>query len=139
MPLRVIDGDSGEPIHSWELDDRAWELLAERNRQRRHLSMPCCHAHVVLRRSIHGTQHFVHKKRGPCTTAPESAEHIELKLIVARTAQQCGWTAATEVSGQSPNGEQWVADVLLSKGKARIAVEVQLSPQTDEELSLIHI
>lgn len=50
-----------------------------------------------------------------------------------RIARTFGWNAATEVTGKTPEGEEWRADVLATKGTKRIAFEVQWSAQTDAE------
>ncbi|HEV7165033.1 MAG TPA: hypothetical protein VGO35_06555 [Gammaproteobacteria bacterium] len=41
--------------------------------------------------------------------------------------------AETEVSGQSPTGEEWIADVLCTREGTKVAFEVQLSSQTRAE------
>lgn len=56
-----------------------------------------------------------------------SAEHIYLKSIIAKAAINAGWSVITEFRGQSKEGERWIADVYCEKGKARVALEVQLS------------
>ena len=95
--------------------------------------MPCCDASVVMRISTRGLKFFAHKSRGPCQSAPETEEHLGLKTLAAQAAQRAGWTCSTEASGSSPSGETWTADVLAHKGEAKVAVEIQWSPQTNEE------
>lgn len=127
MPLRCLDGAAS--IHAFDLSAEAWAILAEDNRARRHLQMPCCAAPVTLKKSRLGTQFFAHKAVGECTTAPESEEHLKLKQIAVEVARAHGWEAHTEVA----EGALWRADVLATKGGARVAVEIQWSSQTDEE------
>lgn len=130
MPLRCKD-DFGQNIHSFELDEAQWDALRRANTQQRHLRMPCCGEGVVLKTSKLGTRFFAHQRKGDCTTRPESAEHLMLKSIVASTIAQCGWAVATEVRGQTEDGQEWIADVLATRGKAMVAVEIQWSRQSD--------
>ena len=132
MPLRCLSPDNAS-IHAFELPEDRWVELAADNRKRRHLRMPCCNAQVSLRRSRRGTQFFAHKAVGSCTTAPESETHLVLKKIAVEAARAAGWSADTEVRGQTPDGEPWIADVFAEKNGKRIAVEIQWSPQTAEE------
>lgn len=127
MPLRCLDGAAS--IHAFDLSSETWAALTEENRVRRHLQMPCCAAPVTLKKSRLGTQFFAHKKVGECTTAPESEEHLKLKQLAVEVARAHGWEANTEVA----EGVLWRADVLATKGTARVAIEIQWSPQTDEE------
>lgn len=133
MPLRCLEPESKTSILAFDLSPDAWRALEVENRRRRHLRLPCCSAEVVLRRSRLGTRFFAHKAIGACTTAPETEEHLRLKRMAVEAARAAGWAAETEVAGRTPEGELWRADVLASKGEARIAIEVQWSPQTDEE------
>lgn len=95
--------------------------------------MPCCGVEAIPKTSTRGNYFFAHARRGECTTAPESSEHIYCKTLIARAALDSGWIVTTERPGVSPSGEEWVADVFCEKGTAKLAFEVQLSPQTDEE------
>lgn len=95
--------------------------------------MPCCQVPAVPKTSPLGNFFFAHARRGECKTAPESAEHIFCKALIARAAQNAGWEVTTERQGVSPAGEVWVADVFCEKGSAQLALEVQLSQQPLEE------
>lgn len=127
MPLRCLDGETA--IHAFDLSADAWKALAEDNRKRRHLRMPCCQALVTLNRSRLGTQFFRHKAVGACTTAPETEAHLRLKRLAVEVARAHGWQAWTEVA----SGTAWRADVLATKGDERVAIEIQWSQQSDEE------
>lgn len=132
MPLRCVD-DKGVSFQSHMLDEQQWAALKAAHAQRRHLRMPCCLEVAILKTSPLGTHFFAHQRRGDCASKPESAEHLMLKSLVAQAIAQCGWTVATEVRGKTDEGEEWIADVLASRGKARVAVEIQLSRQTDSD------
>jgi hypothetical protein len=131
MPLRCVDADR-KSIHSFKMSEWEWEALRQSNAQFRHLSMPCCGRGVVLKKSERGTRFFAHKVKGTCTSASESAEHLEIKLQVCEALIESGWDAETEVRGESREGELWVADVMASRGRARFAIEVQWSRQSDK-------
>lgn len=133
MPLRCADPIADRSIHAFDLSADEWRRLERKNRETRHLRMPCCSSLVVLKRSNHGTQFFAHKARGTCTTAPESEAHLQLKRMAVDAARANGWKADTEVAGASPSGAPWKADVLATKGKHKVAVEIQWSGQTNDE------
>ena len=132
MPLRCLD-DVGRSVLAWALSDEAWRELRQANRQRQHLRMPCCDAQVVLRTSTHGLRFFAHKARSGCDWAPESMPHLLAKLAIAKAASAQGWEVSTEYRDRTPEGEVWVADVFAQRGEARLAFEVQWSPQSLEE------
>lgn len=132
MPLRCLD-ESGHDIHAFQLDAERWAALKTANSQRKHLRMPCCDNAVVLKTSKLGTFFFAHQRRGPCTTKPETEDHLTLKTLVCQALTKAGWDVSTEVRGQTPDGQVWVADVMASRGAARFAVEIQWSRQSDEE------
>ncbi|WP_068827157.1 competence protein CoiA [Pseudomonas sp. BMS12] len=131
MPLRCID-ENRKSIHSFKMSEWEWEALRQSNAQFQHLSMPCCGRGVVLKKSERGTRFFAHKVRGTCTSASESAEHLEIKQQVCEALIENGWVAETEVRGESREGEEWVADVMASRGQSRFAIEVQWSRQSDK-------
>ena len=132
MPLRCVD-EHGRTIEAPDCSEEEWESLRERARKERNLHMPCCPARAVLKTSKLGTRFFAHKARGACNWKPETAVHLHLKALALRAARQAGWEAQTEVTGHTPEGEKWTADVFAWKGDVKVAVEVQWSGQTDEE------
>lgn len=133
MPLRCLDPTTNESIHAFDLLEEEWQALRLRNRNGRHLRMPCCSSQVVLKKSRRGTQFFSHKAVDSCSTAPETEAHLRLKQMAVSAARANGWNATTEVVGATPAGEQWKADVLAWKNDAKVAVEIQWSSQTNEE------
>jgi hypothetical protein len=130
MPLRAT-GDAGD-IHAFALQTDQWAAL-KGNYKALNLRMPCCQVAAVPKTSTLGNFFFAHARRGECKTAPESAEHIYCKTLIAQAAAAVGWTVTTERVGVSPNGDDWVADVFCEKGSAKLALEVQMSPQLHEE------
>jgi competence protein CoiA len=132
MALRCLD-DDGCSIQAFDLSPDDWRDLKRRNREADTLRMPCCASRVILKCSHKGTQFFAHASAGECTTAPETEVHLRLKQIAVEVARSRGWNAETEVTGATPTGERWQADVLASKGDHKVAVEVQWSGQTNDE------
>jgi competence protein CoiA len=88
---------------------------------------------VSLRRSRLGKPFFAHRAVGACSSGLETEAHRFLKQMVVEVARERGWQAQTEVSGEAPCGGSWRADVLASRGAARVAVEIQWSPQTSDD------
>lgn len=131
MPLRARRGDAD--VYAFDCDLIAWEYV-KRTYKTADLRMPCCDSLAIPKTSKLGNFFFSHARRGECTTAPESAEHVFLKTLVAKAAVKAGWTVTTEKAGTSPHGADWVADVLCVNGRATIALEIQLSYQTVQEL-----
>ncbi|MDP1686106.1 hypothetical protein [Hydrogenophaga sp.] len=109
------------------------ELKASHRAKALDLWMPCCKVPAIPKTSPRGTFFFAHARRGECTTADESQEHLYCKSLIAKAALDAGWSVTTERPGMSPQGEEWVADVFCEKGAAKLAFEVQMSPQTDAE------
>lgn len=130
MPLRAV-GDAGN-VQAFEFDATSWATLKQGYRALG-LRIPCCGSPAIPKTSKLGNFFFAHERRGECTTAPESPEHLYCKGLIARGAQSAGWTVTTERPGATPEGEDWIADVFCEKGAAKIVIEVQMSPQTDEE------
>jgi hypothetical protein len=114
------------------MDAKQWASLKASHRGL-NLRMPCCAITAIPKTSSRGTYFFAHKRRGECATADESPEHLYCKSLVAKAALDAGWMVTTERPGVSPAGEEWVADVFCEKGGAKVALEVQMSPQSDDE------
>jgi hypothetical protein len=130
MPLSCMRGP--DVLYSFELDDGAWTAIRADYRNV-HLSMRCCTSAAVPKVSSLGTRFFAHKSRTDCQTAPESPEHLKAKFTIAESARAMGWEAFAEAPGTDPAGDSWIADVLCTRGKIKIAFEVQLATQSIEE------
>lgn len=131
MPLSCKSGDNA--ICSIDYDGPRWDELRALNAAEDRLRLDCCGSRVTLKTSKLGTRFFAHKQRGDCTSAAETAEHLFVKACIAQAIACTGWDVATELRGSAPDGSLWVADVMASRGKHRIAFEAQWSPQTREE------
>lgn len=96
------------------------------------LYMKCCGAPAIPKTSKLNTQFFAHKSDA-CGEGYESAEHLLCKELVVKGARKAGWDASPEEPGQDVQGNRWIADVLCSKDRQKIAIEVQLASQTFAE------
>ena len=132
IPLRCLD-DAGRSLDASTLTAAEWTALTATNRQVRHLRTLCCGSPLVLKTSRLGTRFFAHLALGGCASGDESPEHLHLKALAIAAARAAGWTAEAEVAGTTPGGEPWRADVLATRGRHRVAVEVQWSGQADDE------
>ena len=126
-PLKcLLDGTT---LLSFTMGEDEWAQL-KASHSSRELVMPCCGIRAIPKVSKLGTRFFAHKPGANCGSEGESAQHLRAKWIIARAALAAGWSAETEVAGVSPTGEQWIADVLCTRGNAKVAFEVQLSRQS---------
>lgn len=128
MPLRaLIDGKETISIN---LTDAEWvKLKNEVKSKNLAIQLPCCKQSGFLRTSSRGLRHFVHAKGGtPCDWESETPQHLKSKVEIAKACKDSGWIAIPEYS----EGD-WRADILATKGRARIAFEVQWSAQTKED------
>lgn len=94
-----------------------------------------CGQPAIPKTSRLGLQFFAHTSGAECplhTTGPETPEHLEVKAAVARAARSLGWEAAMEFPAAD---RSWIADVMVTHGERRIAVEVQWSRQPAEEFA----
>lgn len=130
MPLRCLQNESN--LLAFELSKDEWKDLRELNVRKRHLRMFCCDSEIVLKTSRLGTQFFAHFHKGNCNSANETAEHLLAKTKTAESVKRAGWSVTTEFRGCTPDREDWVADVFATKGKVKIAFEIQWSCQDEE-------
>lgn len=125
MPLRarVADREVIAPL----LEDADYARLRDELRRRHQVAqLPCCDGEAFLRTSKLGTRHFVHRADRDCSGTGETLAHLWLKAEIVSGCESVGWSAQTEASGDG-----WRADVLASRGDARVAFEVQWSAQDE--------
>lgn len=132
MPLRAFD-DADRSVDASLLSSAEWAALTATNRAVRQLRTMCCGSRVALKTSRLGTRFFAHLALGGCASGDEGPEHLHLKALAIVAARAAGWEAQAEVTGATPGGEAWRADVLATRGRHRVAVEVQWSGQADDE------
>ena len=119
-----------QTIYGFQYDLKDWITLKENKESV--FEMTCCGNQAILKTSKLGTQFFAHKvkpKTSDCSTGGESAEHIHIKYLVMKELDKNGWAVEVEKRGATPDGEDWIADIYAEKGKVKIAIEVQWSPQ----------
>jgi competence protein CoiA len=131
MPLSCQSGT--DSILATAYDAAGWESLRALNAEEDRLRLRCCNSRVTLKTSKLGTRFFAHKQRSECTSAAETAEHLFVKACVAQAISGTDWSASTEVRGSAPDGSEWVADVMATRGSRRVAFEVQWSSQSQVE------
>lgn len=131
MPLKCLHHQN--PIFAFDYDEAGWDQLKASHRAEPCLTMACCGAKAILKVSKLGTRFFAHHAIGYCSSATETEEHLLAKTLVCQAARAAGWSADTEVRGQTPAGEEWIADVLATKGHAKVAIEIQWSRQGTAE------
>ena len=120
-----------EKIYSFVYSLKDWIVLKEDKGSS--FNMACCGNQAILKTSKLGTQFFAHKvkpKDSNCLTGGETAEHMHIKYLVMKELDRNNWDVEVEKRGVTPSGEQWIADIYAEKGKVKIAIEVQWSPQT---------
>jgi hypothetical protein len=130
MPLSCMRGP--DVLYSFELDDGAWAAIRADYRNM-HLSLRCCTSAAIPKVSSLGTRFFTHKSRTDCQTALEFPEHLRAKFIIAESARAAGWEAFAEAAGADPDGNPWTADILCTRGRIKVAFEVQLAALSTEE------
>ena len=134
MPLKCKK-QTGETLFAFSYNAEGWQKLAGLNRRERNLVMPCCDRAAVLKTSHLGTRFFAHARKDGSTCPRESESHLLAKSLIAKAVVETGWQADTEAT-LKPYG--LIADVLATKGKQRIAFEVQLSRQKRDDTKSRH-
>jgi len=126
MPLSAYH--LGDRLESWRLSSDEWSEL-KRSYRETGLTMACGEL-AVPKTSTRGTRFFSHKSGAHCQLhegGPESREHIAAKIAVAEAARAIGWDATVEFPAPD---RSWIADVLVSSGARRIAIEIQWASQS---------
>lgn len=135
MPLKCLNDHN--IIYAFNYNDDAWEALRAANKSTKSLRTACCGTEVTLKTSHLGTKYFAHARKGPCVTAPMTAEHLLAQAHIIEGTQAAGWLPEPEanppINEITPTGREWQADVLATNGRAKIAFEVQWSKQTPKE------
>ncbi|WP_354263810.1 competence protein CoiA family protein [Arthrobacter sp. OAP107] len=113
------------------MTDEEWEDLRRRCKAGEPLTMSCGQPGKP-RVSKNGLKHFYHHAKANCSLHPggESADHLEMKSLVAAAAREAGWDAIIE---QPAHDRSWIADVMVSKGGEKRALEIQFSRQDADE------
>lgn len=123
----------GAELSALEISADQWQSVRETYRDRM-LTMTCGER-AIPKVSSRGLKYFAHHHpKSGCDlheTGPETVEHHMAKAVLANAARQAGWNAEVEVV--SPTRD-WIADVMISRGEKRIALEVQWSPQRTEDI-----
>lgn len=127
MPLKALV--NGKYMIGPLMSDDEWSALRESVKKgHSNIIIHCCNKPSHQRISKLNTKHFVHDRNAECNWEPESLEHLKIKSDIVQICADLGWAVDVEVEGDS-----WIADVLTTDGKRKIAFEVQMSNQTYEE------
>lgn len=126
MPLFATLND--KIIYGFSFNDQTWKDLQDEP-----VKMSCCGTKAILKKSHRDTRFFAHHTRGDCTYVGESHEHMYVKSLIAKAALHLGWHVELEQLGQTPDGEEWIADVYCTKENTILVWEVQFSEQTNDE------
>lgn len=120
---------TGEMIEAFSVTDTVWDALCKLPRGS--MTMPRTNWPATAKTSIKGLRFFSHYPGFPGgLPKPESYAHTRLKIDVVRLLRSMGFKANIEVPGVSPDGEEWIADVLAENcDGSRTAFEIQLSSQ----------
>lgn len=133
MPLTAtLDGVV--PLDSTRIKEDAWVELHD-VRPRRDLRCRACGAPMHAKVSSAGLRFFAHDRQvAGCPSLGETAEHRQLKQMLAELIRDLGCTADIEATPTEDDEGGWRADVLgTSPAGTRVAFEVQLAAMTLEE------
>jgi len=125
MPLLAYT-QSGEPLIAPLMSDDEWEQL--KSERERDAWMPGSCRRAIPKVSRLGTRFFAHPPGHAAEGSRESDLHLYLKAQCLIGARKAGWDALPEQPGQTPDGQDWRADILCRRrGQPwSIAVEAQV-------------
>lgn len=132
MPLTAICKATGNLVESFSVSDAEWAAM--RANKGGYL-MRRTQKVAVLKQNQYGTRWFqsLPGERDP-NYKPESAAHEMTKIWMVQALRDAGYSsAAVEKYGTTPEGDSWEADVYLEAMGRKIAIEVQMSPQSLED------
>lgn len=131
--MQLVAYINGERVDATEMAHRPWRDLVKHPRYEE-LVLVECGLRAKRVTSHMGRQYFAHYPRFECPVVHKSESHQHLAMKQAlkdRINAAPGWTA--EVEAAHPE-RAWTADVLATNMDGRrLAFEVQLSQQTEEE------
>jgi hypothetical protein len=132
MPLTAICKTTGKLVESFSVSDEEWKAMRANKGGYliRRSQKP-----AVLKQNQYGTRWFqsMPGDRDP-NYKPESAAHEMTKIWMVNALRDAGYpTAVVEKFGTTPQGDSWEADVYLEADDRKIAIEVQISPQSLED------
>lgn len=131
--MQLVAYLNGERLDATEMPHLPWRALATRA-DYPDLVLVECGLRAKRVTSNRGRQFFAHYSLADCEVEhkSESPQHLAMKrALKERINAAPGWSAEVEV--RHPEGA-WTADVLaIHDSGRRLAFEVQLSPQTEEE------
>lgn len=129
MPFSALSPDG--PVTLLGVDSLTIERMRDRNRREQLYRAKCCGAPLAIRTAEGKVPHFVHLSTPPSCAGDKhvSPEHLRLQAAVALAVNETGWTFETEAVEREPVSRRpiWRADVLATRGHARVAFEIQLS------------
>lgn len=130
--MQLVAYMEGERVDATRMAHDPWRALTNRPEYRNLVLLECgLRAKRVTRQ---GRQFFAHWPKIECTIShkSETEQHMMMKLaLLERINSTPGWRAEVEYVG--PNRE-WIADVMaISESGRRLAFEVQLSAQNEDD------
>ena len=129
MGFKAINQEGGA-IYSFNLNQIQWANLKSGHGKK--LKMNCCDTVAIPKTSKYGVQFFAHHSNS-CGES-ESVEHQFIKYICLVEMKNNGWHVDAEVTIKN-GGDVFRSDVYAINGNEKLAIEVQWSPITSDELT----